>query len=332
MKRFWGVGIMARWYPTKEEILHPSATFRKVKAKTVISLKWLHDKRHLPLTPEHWVLYHIIHRNYWQELGRFPDLINCRDFNDKIQWLKLFDQSEEIVRCADKILVRDHIRERVGDQYLVKLFQVHNHFCEIDFDALPNEFVIKTNNDSGTVILVRDKSKLDHQAAAKRVEAALEGCWGWGGGEWQYSYIKPKVLVEELLEPHNQNPPPDYKFYCIDGVVKFCHYIYDRGPDAKEQTIDAEGNDLATELYPHFKLGTDFRKPALWSEMVRVAQELGRGFKCVRVDLYCTGDRIYAGEMTFTPMAGVYKGKGQKRLGKLLDFERSTYKPPLHSK
>jgi teichuronopeptide biosynthesis TupA-like protein len=297
-----------------------------------IHLKWLNDKRRLPLTPEHWQLYDIIHRFYWRHFGRFPNLVNCRDLNEKIQWLKLFDQSEDVVRCTDKILVRDYVRERVGEHYLVELFQVHRHFCEIDFDSLPDGFVIKTNNDCGTVILVRNKSEFDHQTAAKRVEAALRCTYGWEGGEWQYSYIKPMVLVEELIEPQSQKPPPDYKFYCIHGVVRFCHYIYDRGSDIKEQIIDAEGNDLATGLAENFKRGTDFRKPALWGEMIRVAQELGRGFKCVRVDLYCTGDRIYVGEMTFTPGSGIYNGKGQERMGKYLDFDRSTYKPPLHSK
>src|SRR5262249_33087614 len=115
---------------------------------TKIGFKWQLDKRYLPLTPEHWELYDIIHRYCWGVLGEFPNLISCRDFNDKIQWLKLFDQSEEIVRCADKVLMRDYVRERVGEQYLVKLFQVREHFSEIDFDAVPNEFVIKANNDS----------------------------------------------------------------------------------------------------------------------------------------------------------------------------------------
>jgi TupA-like ATPgrasp len=294
-----------------------------------IRLKWLHDKRHLPLTPEHWELYDIIHRRCWEGLSKFPNLIDCRDFNDKIQWLKLFDQSEEIVRCSDKVLVRDHVRDRVGDRYLVKMYQVHKHFSEIDFCALPDAFVIKTNHNSGTVILVRDKSSLDRRAAEERIEAALAKPYGWLNGEWGYSYVEPRVLVEELIDPRSFKQPPDYKFYCVEGVVKFCHYIYDRGFDTKEQTVDPAGNDLATELYPSFKLGTDFKKPGLWGEMIHVAEQLGKGFKCVRVDLFCTGDRVYAGEMTFWPMAGLYKGEGQKSIGKFLDFDRSTYKPFL---
>lgn len=297
-----------------------------------ITRKWLQDKRCLPLTADHRELYNIIHRLCWRELGEFPNLINCRDFNDKIQWLKLFDQSEEIVRCSDKVLVRNYIRERVGEQHLINLYQVHNHFSQIDFDALPNAFVIKTNHDSGTVILVRDKSKLDRKAAEQQIEEALKQPYGWENGEWAYSFVTPKVLVEEFIEPENKMPPPDYKFYCVNGMVKFCHYIYDRGFDTKEQTIDPAGNDLATDLYPSFKLGTGFIKPSVWGEMIGVAERLGKGFKCVRVDLFCSNEHIYAGEMTFWPMAGHYKGEGQKTLGKYLDFDRETYKPFILSK
>jgi len=314
----------------------PANILRRIKAKASrvhvevkILGKWMRDKRHLPLIPEQWELYVIIHRLCHSELGAFPNLVNCRDFNDKIQWLKLFDQSEEIVRCADKVLVRDYVRERVGDGYLVKLHQVHNHFSEIVFDALPKSFVVKTNHDSGTVILVRDKSKLDLVAAEKRIEESLKKAYGWLNGEWAYSYIVPKVLVEEFIDPQGEAPPPDYKFYCIDDKVQFCHYIYDRDFDTKEQILDLDGNDLAIRLDPRFKAGNAFKRPAVWQEMIRIAQKLGYGFKCVRVDLYCSGDKIYAGEMTFWPMAGLQKGEGQKKLGKYLSFDRSTYRPFL---
>jgi hypothetical protein len=245
-----------------------------------------------------------------------------------MQWLKLFDQSNEIIRCTDKVQVRDYVRERIGKKYLVKLYLVHDHFSEIDFNALPKTFVIKANNNSGTVILVRDKSKLDYWAAGVQIEAALKRNYGWWQGEWAYSYVKPKVLVEELLEPHNQYPPPDYKFYCSEGVVKVCRFISGRGgPDSRDQSLDVDGNDLGIRVNSNLKRGSDFKKPELWSEMIQVAQQLSRGHKFVRVDLFCTGDRIYVGEMTFWPGAGAYRLAGQKELGKFLDFERSTHKP-----
>jgi len=162
----------------------------------LIRAKWLRDKRVLPLTSAHWELYNIIHHLCWRELHDFPNLINCRDFNDRLQWLKLFDQDPKIVQCSDKISVRDYVRERIGDGYLVELYQVHDRFAQIDFNALPNAFVIKANHDSGTVVLVRDKSKLDYDTVGARIDAALKRRYGWEKGEWAYSRIKPKVFVE----------------------------------------------------------------------------------------------------------------------------------------
>jgi hypothetical protein len=288
--------------------------------------KWLQDRVHLPLTDEHFELYNVIHRHYFAEMGYFPNLVKCRDFNDRIQWLKLFDQDYDVVRCCDKIRVRDYVRERVGERYLVGLFQIHNRFADIDFDSLPEPFVIKANNDSGTVILVRNKNALDHRAAAHQVDRALQTVYGWEKGEWAYAYIRPKLLIEEFINPVDSVPPADYKFHCVDGVVRFVHYIYDRGLNTKEQIVDLDGNDLPTGLYPKFERGNGFRKPRKWLEMVSVAERLAAGFKYVRVDLfYCAGN-IYAGEMTFWPMAGCYHGDGQRVLGSYLDFNRSTYK------
>jgi len=292
-----------------------------------IRSKWSRDSAFLPLTPDHRELYDIIHWHFWEELGDFPDLVHCRDFNDRMQWLKLFDQDLEIVRCSDKIQLRERVRERLGDGYMVHLYQIRQRFAEIDFEALPDAFVLKTNHDSGSVILVRDKSKFDIQGAQARIDASLERSYGWPNGEWAYSYVEPKVFVEEFIEPDRPVQPADYKFYVVDGKVRFCHYIYDRDIDPKEQTIDLAGNDLGIPLYPSFKLGNGFRKPDAWSEMIEVAQRVAAGFKFVRVDLYCPSHRIYVGEMTFWPMAGTYSGRGQRILGQLLDFDRTTFKP-----
>lgn len=292
-----------------------------------IRLKWLRDRARLPLTKGHFELYDIIHRYYFREMRTFPNLVDCADYNDKVQWLKLFDQDNRIISCCDKLLVRDYVRERVGERYLVRVFQVHDRFSDIDFESLPESFVIKANNDSGTVIPVRRTSVLDRNAAAGRIDRALNGTYGWEKGEWAYSYIRPKVLVEEFIDPASSAPPADYKFHCVDGAVRFVQYIYDRGMDTKEQIVDSQGNKLPTGLSSNFKLGTNFRKPENWKEMLTVAERLAAGFKYVRVDLFYSAGSIYAGEMTFWPMAGCYQGDGQRILASCLDFDRTTVKP-----
>jgi len=294
------------------------------------SLKWILDKKILPLEEAHKELYFNIHRTSWNILKKFPNLTDCRDFNDRIQWLKLFDQCEDIIRCSDKILVREYIREKVGGQYLTLVYQICESFKDIDFDSLPNAFVIKTNHDSGSVVLVRNKVLLDKNAIELAINKALSTRFGWEYGEWAYAYIRRKVFVEEYISSNQEEPPPDYKFYVVNGQVKFIHYIYNRGIDTAEQTLNSEGMDLKTELYTSFKYGHAFIKPACWDEMKRIAVKLASDFKCVRVDLFESQGRIYVGELTFWPMFGCYKGEGQKILGHYLDFDRATFKTPIY--
>lgn len=297
-----------------------------------IEAKWRRDSRSLPLTPAHRELYEIIHRLCWRELDDFPDLIKCRDFNDRIQWLKLFDQDREIIRCSDKITVRDYVRERVGEQHLVNVYQIHDHFSQINFDSLPNAFVIKTNHDSGTVILVRDKSLLNKDEAEEKVEKSLRTVYGWLNGEWAYSFIQPKVFVEELLIANGMLRPADYKFHCVDGSVRWLQYIYDRGYVTKEVNVSADGHVIDVHFGHNMTHFVEFTVPDNWDHMIDIVESLAYGFRYVRVDVYCLGGRVYVGEMTFFPLMGCYKGEGQKELGKLLDFERSTHKPFLLNK
>ena len=301
----------------------------KRKLNFILQHKWNHDCRYLPLTVAHRELYDNIHRRYRKIFGKFPNLVNCQDLNDRIQWLKLFDQDREIVRCVNKITVRNYVQEEVGNQYLVELYQAHDHFDQIDFDALPNAFVIKTNHDSGTVFLVRDKAQLDKPGLKLQIEAALCKSWGWKAGEWGYSYIPPQVLVEEMINPQNHEPPADYKFHCSEGEVKFMSYICSHDGEREGQVLDPDGYDLKIRIASGWKLGTSFKKPQQWDKMIDIAERLSKNFKYVRVDLFCTGQHIYVGELTFWPMAGYSKEGGQKILGPLIDFDRTTYKPLL---
>jgi len=294
-----------------------------------IFFKWYVDSKYLPLTKNHWKLYKIIHFKMYNLLNKFPDLIDCKDFNDKIQWLKLFDQDELLIQCSDKIMVREYIKEKIGIEYLVKLYQVHDFFSEIDFISLPNSFVIKTNHDSGTVILVKDKSKLDIVFAKSKIEASLKKTFGWENGEWAYAFIQPKILIEEYIDPLNEAPPADYKFQCVDGKVKFCRYTFDRGIDTKEIVLDEYGNDLGFIIDEQFKKGSLFVRNSSWNSMINLANKISEDFKCVRVDMYCSGNSIYIGELTFFPYFGMYSGEGQKKVGSLLDFSRDTFKDPL---
>jgi hypothetical protein len=224
------------------------------------------------------------------------------------------------------------VSDRVGSEFLVKLLQSSSSFDEINFDKLPNSFVLKPNHDSGSAVLVLDKSLLDRNAVRSKITNALGRIWGQGSGEWSYAFIKPRIVVEQFLSSDGNTPPPDYKFHCVDGKVRFLQYIYDRGMDTKEQILDIHANPLPIHLDVHFKVGSAFRKPAGWDHLIDVAERIATGFKYVRVDLYYIDSKIFFGEMTFFPYGGLYLGKGQALLGRYLDFDRFSTKAPIFTR
>ncbi|HBF53291.1 MAG TPA: hypothetical protein DDW72_05185, partial [Afipia sp.] len=314
------LGRMAR---KARSVLGPAALDIQIRAK------WWRDSKVLPLTPQHRDLYFILHRFLWRELGRLPNLTECDDFNDRIQWVKLFDQRYETVQCTDKIRLRDHVRERLGPGFCPKIYQAHKRFEDIDFDALPERFVIKANHDCGSVLVVRDKRAIDYAAERERFSSALSQPFGWDRGEWAYSFVEPKIFVEEFIDSGNDKPPPDYKFLCADGAVKFVHYLYDRDTELKEQVIDLNGNDVGVPFFAYAPYGNGFTMPSNWREMISCAEKLSKGWKFVRVDLYSVAGRIYVGEMTFFPAGGAYPlGDGQRFYGRMLNYERITFQPP----
>ncbi len=303
-----------------------AAASRYYNAK--IDQKWRSDARELPLDDSKKELYDIIHWHCLRELGDFPNLTNCRDLNDRINWLKLFDQDEEMIRCSDKLMMRNFVAERLGDNYLPKVYQTGLRFADIDFASLPKSFCIKTNHDSGSVVLVHDKETVDRLELERFFDQALSKIYGWSNGEWAYRFIERKVFVEELIDPESGSPPADYKFHCSEGKVGFCATVYDRSASGKEQILDRHGNDLSIPLSPEtYRYGSSFKKPAAWDEMASAAETLSRGFKFVRVDMYYSNGRVYVGELTFWPMSGVFAGNGQKKLATYVDFDRSTFKP-----
>ncbi len=292
--------------------------------------KWRNDVLSLPLTPAHRDIYERIHVAYFKKFNRFPDLVDGSEFNEAIQWLKLFDQNPLAIQCSDKLGVREFVAERVGTKYLLDVYQAGQKFSDIDFDALPRSFVLKTNSDSGTVILVRDKANIDLVAVEEKITRSLNRKpYGWRTGEWGYRYIPRRVFAEQMINPEREGAPPDYKLHCSEGRVKFVQYLYDRSVSLREQIISVEAVPTSLRLAGHRAPGDAFVKPAEWDELLWVAEKLSADFKYVRVDLYVWNGRIYAGELTFWPHSGLYEGAGQVAIGKFLDFDRTTHRQPF---
>jgi hypothetical protein len=296
----------------------------------IIENQWQLDKNILPLFDNQKSMYFNAQSSHFQANNCLFNIQNPKTLNDKIQWTKFFDQKEDTIRCTDKLGVKSYVKEKLGiDAYAKTLWESESiiNFRQCD---LPNKFVLKTNNDSGTTFVIQEKSKTNFQNILHKCYQTLNSTYGQIYGEWSYSKIKPKIFAEEYIDDLQYLHAADYKFFCGGGEVFFCHYIYDRGSGkASEQIIDIKGRQIDFYLDPNFKKGKGFNIPKNWEKMVEIASELSKDFKLVRVDLYTNQNKVYVGEMTFWPYGGIYKGEDQKKISELIKFDNSTFLKPL---
>ena len=262
-------------------------------------------------------------------LGMPPCIYEGDDYNNKIKWLMLYDQTPEHIIYSDKIKVRDYISEKIGDKYLVPMYQICGRADDINFDVLPTSFVIKTNHDSGSVWVVNDISKINIGSLKSEIDSRLDRKFGWDNGEWYYSYISPRIIIEKNIS-ENSSSPDDYKFHCSNGKVLLCQYIYDRDTGiTKEQLITADGRVQGYKLDHEFVQGDKFEVPSTWNEMLRLCETLSSDLRYIRIDLYSIKDKIYFGELSWHPRSGNYRGHGQELLGQMLYIDRNNIKHPI---
>ncbi|MDR1379495.1 MAG: hypothetical protein LBJ36_10655 [Synergistaceae bacterium] len=228
-------------------------------------------------------------------------------FNEKIQWLKLYNRKPEYTQMADKCAARKWICRELSergyeypDSFLPAVYGKWDCFDAIDFSNLPDSFVLKTNHDSGTVVLVPDKSKFDAKAARKKLTKSLAINYYKHGREYVYRDIKPCVFAEEYLG-YNIN---DYKFFCFDGKVRAIEVDFDRLIEHKRNVYTSDWNFVPLQIrYPNDP-NHIIPRPEVLSEMIKIAEILSQGLPFLRVDLYNVLGRIYIGELTFYPASG----------------------------
>lgn len=244
---------------------------------------------------------------YYIKFHKPLDLKNPKTFNEKLQWLKLNDHKPEYTIMVDKYAVKDYVAGIIGEQYIIPTLGVWDRPEDIDWDKLPEQFVLKTNHDGGNygVVVCKDKSTIDKAKTIKRLKASLERNVFKYGREWPYKDVKRKVFAEQYLEDESANDLPDYKFFCFDGEVKALFIGTERqSGDVKFDFFDADFNHLDIVQY-HPMSGRTIPKPNCFEEMKELAQKLSRGIPHVRVDLYNVNGRVYFGEMTFYHHGGM---------------------------
>ena len=239
---------------------------------------------------------------YREKTGDELNLDDPQTYNEKIQWLKLYDSTPIKTRLADKYLVRDWVTEKIGEEYLIPILGVWDSFDEIDFDTLPNQFALKTNHGSGWNYIVKDKSKLNIVVARKKFNQWLSRNFAFVAGfELHYMNIPPKIIAEQYIEEMDQ--VYDYKFMCFDGVVKFIWVDTDRFTNHKRTLFTPTWKRMEERLlWP--TADHEIPKPKNLDKMLEFAEKLSQGFAHVRVDFYEVQGKLYFGEMTFTSSSG----------------------------
>ena len=241
---------------------------------------------------------------YFFGMRKFPNLQNPTTYNEKLQWMKLYDRRPEYVRMVDKAEAKNYVREILGtDAYNIPTLGVWNSFDEIDFDSLPRQFVLKTTHDSGGVVIVKDKERMSYTQARKKLTKSLKYNYYLNHREWPYKHVKPRIIAEEFMENAEGGSLKDYKFFCFAGEPRMLFVATDRPFDTRFDFFDIQFNHLPF-LQGHPSSTKKIEKPENFDEMVNLARLLSKGLSQVRVDLYEINGKIYFGELTLFSASG----------------------------
>lgn len=238
-------------------------------------------------------------------MGKRLDLKHPKEFNAKLQWLKLYDRNPEYMRLVDKYEVKRYIADKIGAQYVIPTLGVWDRVEDISFDALPNSFVLKCTHDSGSTIICKDKSTFDVEGAKARLQSRLRGNLFWHGREWPYKALKPRVIAEQYMIDAATAELRDYKFFCFNGVCRCLKVDFDRFVDHHANYYDPQGNrlDFGEAVCPPNK-DKNIVLPHSLKKMIALAEILSKDVPFLRVDFYEVNGRIYFGELTFFPASG----------------------------
>lgn len=260
-------------------------------------VEFLQERCNFPVLPD--ALYLKI--CYKLAMGKKLDLKNPQTFSEKLQWLKLHDRKPEYTKLVDKYECKKIIAEKIGEEYVIPTLGVWDRFDDIDFDSLPQQFVLKCTHDSGSVILVRDKQELDISAAKRKLEKSLKKNYYYSGREWPYKNVTPRILAEERI---SEGAPDDYKFYMFQGEMDSVMVCTDRDSgNTQYRFYDRDWNRLYYQK-PELEPAGDVGRPACFPEMIEIAEKLSKDFVHVRVDLYNVGEKVYFGELTMFDQSG----------------------------
>ena len=304
----------------KKELKNPGPLLMRINHRYPWMFKWMPDE---------------ICLKFWYRItiGKKLNLKEPRTFNEKLQWLKLYDRKSEYTEMVDKYEVKKYVTARIGKEYIIPTLGVWEKFEDINFEELPNQFVLKCTHDSGGIVICKDKNKFDISRARKKINRSLRNNFYWVGREWPYKNVKPHIIAEQYMENDLSGNRRgefktliDYKFFCFNGEPKYLYVSEDLGNHENARisfvTMDYKQAEFGREDYLPFKELPD--KPIFFEKMKELATVLSKEIPFLRVDFYEINKQIYFGELTFYPGAGFTKyipDDADLMLGNMLDIE-----------
>lgn len=241
------------------------------------------------------------------EMGYKLDLKNPHTYNEKLQWLKLYDRNPIYAQMVDKYRAKEYVASVIGEEYIVPLLGVYNRFEDIDFDRLPQQFVLKCTHDSGSFYICRDKGKLDKKRAEQILKKGLKKKPIRYAREWPYSLVQPRIIAEQYLEDEGHEDLTDYKIFTFGGKAAMILLNYGRFERRIHHLYSTDWKFLEASPRDEGETQKLIPRPENLDEMIRLAEKLAAGLPHVRVDFYSVNSRIYFGEMTFYHRGGFGK-------------------------
>lgn len=249
---------------------------------------------------------------YWAEMGERLDLDRPKIFSQKLQWLKIHDRQERYPQMVDKYAVREWMREKYGEEYLIPLLGTYNHPEEIEWENLPDQFVIKCTHGSGCNLVCKNKTSFDKSFACVQIKAWMKKNWFYFGREWPYKNVRPRIIIERFVsDGEDASELTDYKFYCFEGEPVYCQVIGGRQVknDKAVYYIDFYDRNWTRMPFSGMKRNSphapeERKKPKSHEVMLRVARELAEGTHFVRIDFYEIDGQPKFGEFTLYPLSG----------------------------
>lgn len=280
-------------FQTIKEILTSPALFIRAINRVGL-LSWVSDESYIK-----W--------RYKSTFKKKLDLENPKKFSEKLQWLKLYDRKPIYTEIVDKFEVRKFIEEKLGEDILIPLLGHWEDVESIEWDKLPNQFVLKATHDSGGVVICKDKTTFDFEEAKIKLNDYLSRNYYLAGREWPYKHVKPRIIAEKYMVDESGYELKDYKFFCFNGEPKLLQVDFDREEGHVKNLYDLEWNLLDFEYNVPNNPDKHIEKPRKFDEMIENAGKLSSGIPYVRVDFYSINDEIFFGEMTLYPTSGFGK-------------------------